>query len=82
MEEKKASRGRPAGSGAQLPAEERLRKSRAERAQAGATRVDFSLDAESSNKLAALMEHWNSPTRKHAIERALDIVYKTFVGKS
>lgn len=81
MQEDKRPRGRPAGSGAQLPPHERTRKSREERAKAGATRLDFSLDAASSEKLLMLMEHWQSPTRKNAVERALDIVYQTIVRK-
>lgn len=81
MQEKRSRGGRPAGSGAQLPAFERARKSRAERAKAGATRLDFSLDADSSEKLLTLMERWQSPNRKHAVERALNIVFQTLVGK-
>lgn len=81
MQDKKRAPGRPAGSGAQMPAQERARKSRAERARSGGTRLDFSLDADSASKLLTLMEHWQSPTRKQAVERALDIVFQTIAGK-
>lgn len=69
--------GRPEGSGEQLPAVERIRRSRAKRAAAGAVRFDLTLDADHSDKLARLMQQWNCKTRKEAIEHALSIVCET-----
>ena len=73
--------GRPSGSGAQLPAVERMRKSRSDRAKAGAVRLDFSLVGESAQHLATLMQQWASPTRKDAVERALSLVCQTIHHK-
>lgn len=73
----KRPRGRPAGSGAQQPPQERARKSRENRAGAGATRLDFSLDPTSSNQLVELMELWNARTRKEAVQHALNVVYQS-----
>lgn len=78
----KSSPGRPAGSGAQLPDAERARKSRSQRAAAGATRLDFSLDAQHSEQLAALVMQWQCKSRKEAIERAITHVYTTIRGKA
>lgn len=63
--------GRPAGSGAQLPAAERSKVSRAKRAAAGAVRLDFTLEAHEVDALTALIEHWGSRSRKEAIARAI-----------
>lgn len=74
-------RGRPAGSGEQLPAKERAKKSRAERNFNGATRLDFTLDIDSSNQLFALQHYWDCKTRKETVERALAIVFQTINTK-
>ena len=74
--------GRPAGSGAQLPAVERIRQSRASRAAAGATRFDLTLDAEHAARLATLMQQWQCKTRKETIERAIASVFDTIHGKT
>lgn len=79
----KRPRGRPAGSGAQLPAIERARKSRASRAEstkAGGSRLDFWLLGESAEQLVRLMQQWKSPHRKDAVERALDLAYKAIIA--
>lgn len=76
MQEKK-SRGRPAGSGAQLPPAERAKKSRSRLAAAGAIRLDCALDAQANAHLAKLMRHWGCATRKEAITRAIKIASKT-----
>ena len=74
-------RGRPVGSGSQLPAADRTRKSRVERTATGAVRVDFSLDPDSAIRLAKLMEHWQFANRKAAIQQAIDIVYSSVYGE-
>lgn len=77
MQEKRP-RGRPAGTvKGQTPAQERNRKSRVERAKAGAMRLDITLDPTSSEQFLKLMQHWKSPTRKEAIERAIASAYRT-----
>lgn len=73
--------GRPLGSGEQLPPAARKRKSRDQLAAAGAVRLDFFLDADSAAQLAHLMERWDSPSRKDAIQRALGIVHQSIYGK-
>lgn len=73
--------GRPAGSGEQLPPAERVKKSRTNLTASGATRLDFSLDGERSQKLATLQEHWQCKTRKEVIEHALDIAYRAVKSK-
>lgn len=73
--------GRPAGSGEQLPSAARSRKSRNNLAAIGAVRVDFSLDPDSAAQLAHLMERWDSPNRKDAIQRAIAIVHQSIYGK-
>lgn len=73
----KRPRGRPTGSGAQQPPQIRARQSRKNRAGAGATRLDFSLDSTSSSQLVELMELWNVRTRKEAVQHALNVVYQT-----
>jgi hypothetical protein len=75
------TRGRPIGSGAQLPAADRTRKSRIERSVTGAVRVDFSLDADSVIKLSKLTEQWQCVNRKEAIQQAINIVYASVYGK-
>lgn len=77
----KLSRGRPAGSGAQLPAAARTRKSRDERSASGAVRVDFSLDPDSAAKLGQLMDLWHCPNRKEAIQQAIQIAHLSAYGE-
>lgn len=73
--------GRPLGSGQQLAPLERVKKSRNSRAAAGAVRVDFSIDQETSMRLGMLMQHWRCKSRKEAISRAIEIIGKTIEGK-
>jgi hypothetical protein len=80
MDEQKRGRGRPAGSGKQLPAVERTRQSRQNRAAQGATRLDFYLDSAHADQLAQLMQHWDLDTKKEAVQRALDIVHQTIAN--
>jgi hypothetical protein len=77
MDEQKRGRGRPVGSGEQLPAVERTRQSRQNRTAQGATRLDFYLDPAHADQLVQLMQHWDLDTRKEAVQRALDIVHQT-----
>lgn len=67
--------GRPAGSGEQLPPAARSRKSRNNLSTIGAVRVDFSLDPDSAAKLRQLMELWQCPNRKEAIQQAIQIAH-------
>ena len=76
------TRGRPVGSGAQLPAADRTRKSRTERSATGAVRIDFSLDPGSAIKLTKLIEQWQSTNRKEAIQQAIDIVHASVFGEA
>jgi hypothetical protein len=76
------TRGRPVGSGAQLPAADRTRKSRVERSATGAVRIDFSLDPGSAIKLTKLMAQWQSTNRKEAIQQAIDIVHASVFGET
>jgi hypothetical protein len=76
MNERKL-RGRPAGSGAQLPAGERIKHSRARRAAAGSARVEIVLDVDTNEQLQTLMEHWQCKTKKEAIEQAITSAYQT-----
>lgn len=82
MQQEKRPVGRPSGSGAQLPVAERNRKSRQARAAAGATRLDITLDAASSDQLARLIAQWQCATKKEAVERALAIVHQSLTGRS
>lgn len=76
MQEKRP-RGRPEGSGAQLPAVERIRQSRASRAAAGSTRFDITLDADYADKLNQLAAYWQCRSRKEAIEKAIAAAFFT-----
>ena len=79
--ENRAKRGRPVGSGAQLPAIERTRASRSKRAETGAIRLDLTLDTpESRAALTELMTHWKCKSRKEAVERALLAAVTTIRG--
>lgn len=65
--------GRPLGSGKQLPNRERAEHSRQERAAAGSTRVDVTLDNITMAALAILVEHWECRSKKDAVARAIRI---------
>lgn len=69
--------GRPLGSGQNLPAVERKRISRDSLAAGGSTRVDLTLDAATSAKLASLIEQWQCRTKKEAVELAITRAYAT-----
>lgn len=73
--------GRPVGSGTQLPAAERLKKSRSNRMAKGAMRLDVTLDATRGDQLLQIMQQWQCATKKEAIERALDVVFAPIEGK-
>jgi hypothetical protein len=74
--------GRPRGSGAGLSANERLRLNREKLAKAGGTRLDFTLDPESSVQLTGMIEKWQMKTRKEAVQYALSIVNQIINPKS
>ena len=65
--------GRPAGSGAQLPGGVRARQSRNERLQAGAVRLEVTLNADTMAGVNRLVEHWGCGSKKEAVERAIAI---------
>jgi hypothetical protein len=69
--------GRPAGQGEQLPVAERARKSRAQRAAAGGTRLELTMNAATTSKLAALIAQWQCSTKKEAVELAIARAYAT-----
>ena len=69
--------GRPAGSGAQLPVAERVKKSRDQRAAAGGTRLELMMSATTATQLAALIEQWQCSTKKEAVELAIARAYAT-----
>ncbi len=71
MENSSPRRGRPAGSGAQLPAAERSRQSRQRRKQSDSIRLDMTLDTDAVAALNLLMRHWGCRKRKDAVTRAL-----------
>ncbi len=67
------TRGRPAGSGAQLPATVRAKQSRKERLAAGGARIELTLDGDTMAAVSQLVEHWGCRSKKEAIERAITI---------
>jgi hypothetical protein len=69
--------GRPAGSGAQLPAIARTRASRSQRAQRGAVRIEVTLDKTTHDAVLALMQHWGCTTKKEVVERAIQAAAST-----
>ena len=69
--------GRPAGSGAQLPAIARTRSSRFQRAQLGAVRIEVTMDKATHDAVLALMHHWGCATKKEVIERAIQAMAST-----
>ena len=74
--------GRPAGSGAQLPAIVRTRASRLQRAQDGAVRLDVTLDPSTHASLLDLMQHWGCATKKEVIERAIQATANTIFNNT
>ena len=69
--------GRPAGSGAQLPAITRTRNSRSQRAQLGAVRLEVTLDQSTHDALLSLLQHWHCSTKKETLERAIQAAAST-----
>lgn len=69
--------GRPAGSGAQLPAIARTRASRSQRAQLGAVRIEVTLDKMTHDAVLLLMQHWKCATKKEVIERTIQAAAST-----
>ena len=69
--------GRPAGSGAQLPAIARTRASRSQRAQRGAVRIEVTLDKTTHEAVLSLMQHWGCVTKKEVLERAIQAAADT-----
>lgn len=71
--------GRPAGSGAQLPAGVRAKQSRQERLQGGAVRMEVTLSADTMAGVNQLVEHWGCRSKKEAVERAIEIAVSAVV---
>ena len=69
--------GRPAGSGAQLPAIARTRASRTQRALLGAVRIEVTVDKTTHDAVLALMRHWGCTTKKEVIGRAIQAAAST-----
>lgn len=75
-------RGRPAGTGTQQVAIERVRQSRRKNAASGGLRLDMTIDADTARFLAQLMSRWRCKTRKEAVQKAIHLLATSGIDAS